>query len=261
LFGVVLDLLLFGILTVQVYTYYLAFPTDRMATKLAVMSVYALGLAQTTVAMIDLYQTTWCSVPGLDSFFSHWDPFLQPWFSVYVSGAVAALIVQCFYAYRIFIVSRKIWISVLIVLLSTTQVVGSTLAAVSILGDAAKSLSLVIGSWVRTILSLHNNYNANVTDGSIPLTEHPGIVVTCYALLVNFNLFEPVYLIPGLAIGKTYSNSMLALLNNRLEIVSGRNSSGSEATWNTMEIPPEFDQSENDRQPITKAPAESCRTG
>ncbi|KXN92877.1 hypothetical protein AN958_07131 [Leucoagaricus sp. SymC.cos] len=138
-----------------------------MATKLAVMSVYALGLAQTTVAMIDLYQTTWCSVPGLDSFFSHWDPFLQPWFSVYASGAVAAFIIQCFYAYRIFIISRKFWISVLIVLLSSTQVVGSSLAAAGILSTTGNVLSLLYssGSLVRTISSLHSNYSANVTDG------------------------------------------------------------------------------------------------
>ncbi|KAJ3565536.1 hypothetical protein NP233_g7569 [Leucocoprinus birnbaumii] len=55
------------------------------------------------------------------------------------------------------------------------------------------------------------------------------LTTLCYTVLRDLNLMAPhfnvFFPIPGLAIGKIYSNSMLALLNNRIEIVGGRKSS------------------------------------
>jgi hypothetical protein len=61
-----------------------------------------------------------------------------------------------------------------------------------------------------------------------------GVMVTFYTLTYNFFIHEvsfdkdskiPWYLIPGLAMSKIYSNSMLALLNSRVTITGGRSKS------------------------------------
>lgn len=56
----------------------------------------------------------------------------------------------------------------------------------------------------------------------------PGVVVVVYTTTYDLagqglKFSITAWLIPGLAIGKVYSNSMLALLNSRLTIVGGRN--------------------------------------
>lgn len=46
------------------------------------------------------------------------------------------------------------------------------------------------------------------------------ITVVIYTTVYNFSL--EWFVVPGLAMGKVYSNSMLALLNSRIVIVNGR---------------------------------------
>lgn len=61
-------------------------------------------------------------------------------------------------------------------------------------------------------------------------------MVVLYAVTYNFPLaslfvsndaLHIIWTTPGLAMGKVYSNSMLALLNNRLAIIGGRNTTDS----------------------------------
>jgi hypothetical protein len=45
------------------------------------------------------------------------------------------------------------------------------------------------------------------------------------------------YVIPGLAVSKIYSNSMLALLNSRLKIDGAMEMEDVDDTWKSLEIP------------------------
>lgn len=53
-------------------------------------------------------------------------------------------------------------------------------------------------------------------------------MVVAYAVTYNLapifpEIVQSVWIIPGLTMGKVYSNSMIALLNSRLTIAGGRN--------------------------------------
>jgi hypothetical protein len=56
------------------------------------------------------------------------------------------------------------------------------------------------------------------------------ILVAFYTAMLSASDFEKlpmslknIFILPGLAVGKMYSNSVLALLNNRVVIIGGRN--------------------------------------
>jgi hypothetical protein len=63
------------------------------------------------------------------------------------------------------------------------------------------------------------------------------IVGLCFTILLNHErlMFSQAFYIPGLAMGKVYSNSMLALLNNRMTIEHGRNTWA--GAWETQDLP------------------------
>ncbi|KAJ3571671.1 hypothetical protein NP233_g3601 [Leucocoprinus birnbaumii] len=127
LFGVVLDLLLFGVLTVQIYIHHISFPNDTRLLKSAVALVYLIGIVQTAVALRDLYNfSSVVRCPGMR--LQRW-PQNQTWFSIDTSGAIVALNVQWCYAYRIYLLSKKPWISAIVVLLSLGQLASGIIGA------------------------------------------------------------------------------------------------------------------------------------
>ncbi|KAF4613450.1 hypothetical protein D9613_008127 [Agrocybe pediades] len=109
LLAILFDMLLQGMLTVQVFLYYLAFPADRMFLKSLVYTVYLLETAQIIVLMDQLYAIF------VFMFLSSSDPEVvlggngtpldiigRSWIGQ-VIGAVVTFAVQCLYAYRIYV--------------------------------------------------------------------------------------------------------------------------------------------------------------
>jgi len=142
MFGVGLDVLLFGVLTVQIYIYYLAFPKDRGLLKLAVIWVYLAGVAQTGLAIVDLnagliHQQGGCQILETNYF----------WLTTIVFSEAAALTAQWLYTYRIYVISCKIWIVILVICLSLGQ-----------LGTS------IVGCFCLS--SIMNPFDASAQDGS-----------------------------------------------------------------------------------------------
>ncbi|KAF5354120.1 hypothetical protein D9756_006885 [Leucocoprinus leucothites] len=254
-FGTALDLLLLGILTTQIYVYYLGFPGDRISIKLTIAIIYMVGLAQTAFAVLDIYRMSLCSHPGRKMLHTESTSMVHWWFSISLSSAIVAVFVQFFYAYRIKTLSGILWLPIFIVVLSLGQLAGGVLSALcygieSILplffrNPVCHSASTIWGS-----LNVACDVTISVSMSVLLLKQRKGIfkgrtyakvtkiiqliietgtvatiTVFCYALLRELNLtphFGIFFPAPGLAIGKIYSNSMLALLNNRMEIVGGR---------------------------------------
>ncbi|KAF5363516.1 hypothetical protein D9756_000971 [Leucocoprinus leucothites] len=142
LFGAIVDLLLLGILTAQIYMYYLGFSKDRAILKLSVSLVYLLGVAQTAVTLLDVYNLAGVvSCPDvIDDDEQHGNHF---WFSLILSSTLAATIVQCLYAYRTYVIAQRWWIPALIVCLSLAQFASGLIGTVCFANPIWVSESLV----------------------------------------------------------------------------------------------------------------------
>ncbi|ESK91723.1 hypothetical protein Moror_10643 [Moniliophthora roreri MCA 2997] len=90
---------LFGVLTVQAFLYYLAFPRDKPITKVLVYGIYALLLVQFVMVGREAFQRY--TSPGAASRVG------LGWFYVPVTCGFTSLVVQCFYAWRILVLSGK----------------------------------------------------------------------------------------------------------------------------------------------------------
>ncbi|KAJ7214186.1 hypothetical protein C8J57DRAFT_954633, partial [Mycena rebaudengoi] len=92
--------------------YYLAFPNDRIFTKCLVYTVYTLELVQTMFMTRDAFQTFGYGFGDpaaiTDLYFA--------WLYIPVMGGLVAFIGQSFYAYRIYILSKRWFVPVFIVI-------------------------------------------------------------------------------------------------------------------------------------------------
>ncbi|KAF7770851.1 hypothetical protein Agabi119p4_6825 [Agaricus bisporus var. burnettii] len=141
-FGVVFDLLLFGILTAQAYTYYLSFPKDRALLKIAIVWVYLVGVAQTGLALVDLYISSQAMFYRFrPHYFSHPHPD-HLWLSVTALTAAVAIVIQSMYAHRIYLISEKRWLTIMIICMSVGQLASGILGAICYSGT--QSLSAIV---------------------------------------------------------------------------------------------------------------------
>ncbi|KAF9443634.1 hypothetical protein P691DRAFT_737615 [Macrolepiota fuliginosa MF-IS2] len=253
LFAYCLDILLYGILTVQTYIYYLAFPKDRWQVKLIVYFVYIVGIMQTAFALRDFY-TLFCTSSGDLLWNINPRIFGFMWFTIPVSDALVAVIAQLFYAYRIWTISRKKVITVVVSASATTQFVCGIITAATdykrirvvsatnfvtyvvdilVWGSVGGLCDILIAIYMFYFLSKQLSRVPRRTQ--VPLTRikrlllETGILTaamaTSYTILsasvsTNFGIW---FMIPGLSLSKLYSNSMLVLMNNRATITGGRN--------------------------------------
>ncbi|KDR71275.1 hypothetical protein GALMADRAFT_30326, partial [Galerina marginata CBS 339.88] len=126
LIGYLLNWGLFGVLSMQVYLYYLAFPNDRVGFKAVVYASYLLETAQTILFTRSSFRTfaTGFSDPAI------LDEVDILWLSVPIMSGMVACLAQVFYAYRIAVLSQKKYLSVLIILLAFLSLGGSLAAVV-----------------------------------------------------------------------------------------------------------------------------------
>ncbi|TFK41597.1 hypothetical protein BDQ12DRAFT_390062 [Crucibulum laeve] len=128
LFGYLISWALQGILCVQVYTYYLAFPNDRWQIKVLVYSVFLIEVVQTLFSAHD----AWAVLAK-----GYGDPlailrinFL--WLTIPIVGGIVGCIGQCFFAYRIYVLSGRRIITACIVTLALCATAGSLVLGVQI---------------------------------------------------------------------------------------------------------------------------------
>jgi len=255
LFGYCLDIFLYGILTVQTYLYYLAFPQDKRTTKAIVYFVYIIGTLQTAFALHDFY-SLFCTLRG--------NSFLEPpaqstiygfgfmWFTIPVGGALAATAVQLFYAHRIYVISKAKKITAIVFVLAFLQLSASIVTAaflfrpglttgISAGGGISLFVGGVIGATCDLLIAIYmSHYLSRQMKGASKTTQvlvtkatrlllETGILTAGMAMayaVLSFSVPRSRltwFMIPGLSLGKLYANSMLVLLNNRFTILGGRN--------------------------------------
>ncbi|KAJ3520028.1 hypothetical protein NM688_g9218 [Phlebia brevispora] len=132
--------------------YYIAFPKDRTLPKVIVSVVYILELAQTVLSTRDSFRnfgTGWGNIVDLNTV--GW-----LWFSVPVLGSIICCIGQLFYAWRIWILSHKSYMTVVIVLIALVQLgTGVYSGAVAhIIGDFSERQSLIFRLLLPSLITL-----------------------------------------------------------------------------------------------------------
>ncbi|KAJ7470203.1 hypothetical protein B0H11DRAFT_2041807 [Mycena galericulata] len=236
---------LFGALTVQLYLYYQAFPNDRPFIKSLVYIVYSLQLVQTIMTAVDAFA----------SFGSGFDNDVAltalnfSWFSSPIVTSMISLIVQSFYAFRLYNFSKSRIIPVLIVTASLAVSVAGFITgqfyreAGYVTAINTRRTLISVGVWlsgsamIDVVIALSMTYYLIISDTGfrkthaliskvIRLTIETGsltasvalVTVILYFVFPDNGYFSPTMMfMPAL-----YANTLLAVLNSRLQIVGGR---------------------------------------
>ncbi|THV03796.1 hypothetical protein K435DRAFT_561720, partial [Dendrothele bispora CBS 962.96] len=175
---------LFGVLNVQIYLYYLAFPNDRLLPKAVVYFVYILEAVQTILLTRDAFRVFGYGFGSTASL----DEMAWIWFSVPIMSGIIGTTVQLFFAWRIYILSGRKWYIPAGV--SLVSIVGC--GAAIWVGVYAKILNHFI---VITFTSILINY-VKVWLGSTALVDT--IITSCM-----------VYILTSSRTGFTSTNSLL----------------------------------------------------
>ncbi|EJD00212.1 uncharacterized protein FOMMEDRAFT_170199 [Fomitiporia mediterranea MF3/22] len=262
---------LFGILTVQVYIYYLAFPKDRTAFKCLVYGLYTVDMAQTLIVTHDAF---FSYAKGFGSL-SALDAMQTGWLAVPVLSGIVSCTVQLCYTYRIYVLSKSkvlvIGISALAVTQGSAAIAEgvqafeagrfSTLASkafasttVWLAGSAA--CDLIIAASMTFLVSGHSlalhyfmlkreqlrrkdsgmNATHALLSRLIRLIIETGCLTATMAL-VELSLFlaypdMSYHVCIAVILAKLYSNSLLVVFNSRLRLANGRGGgSGAEASF------------------------------
>lgn len=241
LFGYLFHWGLFGILAVQVYLYYLAFPNDPLRNKVMVYTVVVLEILQAIIITRSAYHVFGVGY-GNFSFFNHVE---LSWLDVPVITGIVAFIAEAFYAYRIRVLSQSNWIALVILFFAIFQLGGAFACAV-ILKRAilftdllGRSYSIAAGVWnggsavCDVIIAVAMTYYLSIRSSEATETTRAGIrrvmrlvietgTITAAVAILNLVLLNingtSYYLCPSEILGKIYSNSMMVVLNSRMKI-------------------------------------------
>ncbi|KAJ7432136.1 hypothetical protein B0H11DRAFT_2297835 [Mycena galericulata] len=241
---------LFGIVTVQLYLYYQAFPNDRWFTKCLVYTVYALQLTETVVAGVDAFNIFGYGFGNLNTLTKvNVVGFISP-----IITAIVSLIVQSFYAYRLYKFSESRILPLIIVAASLSvsicafvterfgleagslttldtariAITGGIWLGGSALIDVTIAVSMIYYASLFSLAKKDTGFRQThaLVSKLIRLTIETGSSTALVAILVIVVFFaapgKGYYVTPITYMSGLYSNTMLAVLNSRLQIVGGR---------------------------------------
>ncbi|KAK0226537.1 hypothetical protein IW262DRAFT_774089 [Armillaria fumosa] len=243
--GYLLNWGLFGTLSIQLYLYYLAFPKDRPFVKSLIYGIYIVELVQAILVAHDAFAVFGYGFGDLEApVETHFN-----WLVVPIMTAIVAFVGQCFYAYRIFILSRSRIIPAFIICVSLIGSVTAIIAGVYIfqaddlteIHNIRISISLGIPSGCSVlcdiVIAICMTYNLMRSNTGfrrtqilitkiIRLTIETGSV-TAVVVLATFILFvafphQAFYWTPSLVQSKVYANAIYMVLNSRIRIMGGR---------------------------------------
>ncbi|KAF9043811.1 hypothetical protein BDZ89DRAFT_217037 [Hymenopellis radicata] len=235
---------LYGMLIVQVYMYSEQFPNDRKALKILVWSLFFLETLFTvcmTIAAWKTFGSSWGDVNAILVFDWSWCPL--PALSSFMGGMA-----QSFYAWRIYRMSKSIWLVGLIELVMLMQLTATFHFDIAYFSGSRRVLDLYrfsdeITVWlagsaacdliitVSLVVLLHKRKPAShgPTSGFRSTTDlvnklirfnmETGMItslgaITELALFLSTHQYN-FHLILFLMLGKLYSNTLMATLNYR----------------------------------------------
>ncbi|KAJ6606304.1 hypothetical protein DFH09DRAFT_1119776 [Mycena vulgaris] len=240
--GTVLNWALLGSLVVQVYIYFLAFPNDRRVNKILVAFI----------CVAETLQTLGDSRNTIRSFGAGWgDPKVLDdvgwaWLSVPILGSTIAAVGQLFFAWRIWIIGKNLWVPGVITAVTTVQLGAGIWTGVEIArarhfsrlsfsalkppvawlaATAASDLLIVTGTVFYVLKARQPGFQSStqaVLGRIIKVTVETGLLCAIFAsvdlyLFVAFN-GNNYHLAVCIWLSKVYSNSIMVILNSRAYI-------------------------------------------
>jgi len=239
---------LLGVLSVQVYLYYLAFPGDQKFMKYLVYGIYVLEVLQSVLLVQSTFRIFVTNFQDVGVF----DRIGSSWLSIPILTAIDTFIVQGFYAHRISILSDSKKVAGAIVALSFIQLGGGV--AVGVYAEKNKLYSLLFTPKILVSTGLWNvgsvlcdliiaicmiyylsRYDTTIKQTKvllkkiIRLTIESGSLIAVIAItsfvMAILPTCPPYYRVPMGIIGKVYANSMLVLNNSRMLLGSSKDES------------------------------------
>ncbi|KAF8677811.1 hypothetical protein AX14_004783 [Amanita brunnescens Koide BX004] len=216
--GNVINLFLYGALTVQLYTYYISFSKDRWSLKTIVYLIYMIETTYTILLTYSLGQLLHAvTLPIL---------FL---ILIPTCGGIVAFLTQAMYAYRIRTLGKLKcipWCIMAMIISELIIIVAVIILLPSGLGILAwASISLVIDVMVAgaMIWSLRKSTILSKRLKS-KVTRLIHLVIGTGALTAVVNLLTVILLLkkattalgPAIVLSKLYANSMMVFLNDRI---------------------------------------------
>lgn len=242
LLGYMFNWALYGILSVQVYIYHLAFKKDGKYTRSFVYALYAVETAQTIIATNDAFNTYARNFGNIGILVL----VQNVWLSVPVLTGIVSGAVQLYYAKRIYSLSDSLPLGLLVATIALLQ--GSSAIATGakahqignfvdleaksylvtsiwLIGSAACDV-LIAGSMtfllVRRDTGMHRTHE--IITRLVRLIVETGSL-TATTAIVDAILFlaqpgQSYHVCAALTLAKLYSNSLLVLFNSRSRVVS-----------------------------------------
>ncbi|KAL5492830.1 hypothetical protein ACEPAI_4278 [Sanghuangporus weigelae] len=257
LVGTSINAILYGIMVLQCYLYFMWYKHDKRRIKAVVLSLLLLDTVSCAfdIGMIYNYLVTNFGNPEAIQVINL---YLSP-FPVFTG--ITAFVVQCFYGWRIHVLTRTRILSVLIYISSTIQMLASIGATVggtilqqftSLVKVEQISLIWLVGSLVTDIIistSLVWYLQKSKTgfSGSDDLitrlnrmTIQTGVLTTSLAIAMIITFFVFLWMTNagysrhigiGLTLSKMYTNSLLSTLNARQGWTKGGNTNDGLSTF------------------------------
>ncbi|GLB39413.1 hypothetical protein LshimejAT787_0605750 [Lyophyllum shimeji] len=245
LVGILLNWFLYGILIMQTYVYYQCFPDDQRKIRFLVYTMLALDTIQSVLATADAFH--WFA-RGFGNMIMLSDPFISA-FDAPILDGVIAFIAQAFFSWRIRVLQKSWWLPGVVFLVALGSFVGAIatgigafqVANLARLHELTWQLSLWLGgsaladtliAVIMTFLLLRQRSRAdtlqhtdNVLVRIVRLTVETNTVTASVAIVVLICLLAipknpSISMAPAYALGKLYSNTLLAVFNNRVYMSS-----------------------------------------
>ncbi|KAJ7498178.1 hypothetical protein B0H11DRAFT_2226318 [Mycena galericulata] len=239
---------LLGVLTTQVYIYHVSFPNDRRVLKFLVYFVYILDLAQTGSATYDAFQWFIYGFGNAPNLYLRYSGFLN----VPLLGSTIGVIVQLFYGWRIWALSRSKILYGVVCAVALVQWSAGITTGYYMFMDASEmtknqhykyfsGVRLASSALVDVVIATSMTYFLfrrreqglgplnNFLNRLIRLTVETGTISVVVALvdlvfflkehnaMMNSQTYAAgIHELCGLILAKIYSNIFLVLFNNRL---------------------------------------------
>ncbi|KAH8995465.1 hypothetical protein EDB92DRAFT_208111 [Lactarius akahatsu] len=221
LFGPLFNWTLYGILCVQIYVYSYNFPMDGRSVKVLAYFVFVLETVQTALTGADMYYWFIADFGNVERLaHSHFAPI-----DIAIINAIISLVVQGYFCYRIWVLSKR-------------DMVGRHIAqGREVCAFQDRSIFMVdtecpLGHSDRggddALRKACSDFSNFVLIRVVRLTVETNALTAAMAItaLVLYAAFpnEVYYVYITVIIGKIYSNTLLASLNNRIYFRDRRSS-------------------------------------
>ncbi|KAI0082043.1 hypothetical protein K474DRAFT_1029780 [Panus rudis PR-1116 ss-1] len=212
---------LLGVLVVQVYIYHIAFPKDRAYFKCLVFCIFLVDCLQTFLLTADLFGNFVYGWGKPDSFTT----IGTGWLSFIVIGGLDAAVVQLSFAWRLWILTRSVLLTAVIVVLAASQAAGAIVGGIQLKiltfmvrktpSNVAITLWLAGSALVDVVIAISMTISLLRMKRSHQLRA--GTKLNDQAQL-NHSLDTLLHECPAIILAKLYSNTLLAGFNNRKRI-------------------------------------------